>query len=126
MKKTVFLLEDDDPVAFLTETLMRHYGASVDIIRARTISEALSLFFEKGMNYDVAFLDYSLPDGLGTTLMETLRKKAPQCRIIVYSSHIDVDADTTRIIRRQNPDVMLSKPFKNEIFEQMLRNVGLI
>lgn len=124
--KTIFLLEDDPGVAELTQTLMKVYGVVAEVLHAKSISEALSLFLDKGCTFDAAFLDYSLPDGLGTTLMETLRKRAPQCKIIVYSSYIEVDPDVTRIIRRQAPDQMLTKPFENEAFRKVLQDVELI
>lgn len=125
--KKIFFLEDDNEVASVTESVMRHIGVTAEIIRAKSIQEALQVFEEcPPSNFDAAILDYELPDGFGTELMETLRRMAPQCKIVVYSACIDADPDVSRIIKRQNPDVMLPKPFTIQIFSQSLHEAGLL
>ena len=126
--KKVFLLEDDDAVAEVTIALMKHFGVSAEFTRAHDLGEAIRIIAELGrqFQFDAAFLDYQLPDGYGTTLMEAMRRFYPQCRICVYSSLIGIDPDATRIIRRYGPDVTLCKPFKNEVFQDTLRKLELI
>lgn len=126
--KRIFFLEDDDDMANVTEMVMRHLGVTAEMVRAKSIQEALEILGKNAptLNFNVAILDYELPDGFGTELMETFRRMAPQCKIFVYSSHIDIDPDVTRLIRRQNPDVMLPKPFNVKFFSQALRDAGLL
>ena len=126
--KKVFFLEDDDTVAEVTIRLMEASGVQADFTRARDLGEAIRIIAEcgRGFQFDVAFLDYQLPDGYGTTLMEAMRKFYPVCRICVYSALIDVDPDATRIIRRYAPDVTLAKPFSKENLKQELLDLGLL
>ena len=126
--KKVFFLEDDDAVAEVTIALMKRFGVSAEFTRAHDLGEAIRVIAELGrqFQFDAAFLDYRLPDGYGTTLMEAIRRFYPQCRICVYSSLIDIDPDATRIIRRYEPNIMLSKPFKNEVLKDALRQLELI
>jgi len=127
MKKKILLLENDDATADAITELLQTFGCYAECIRARTVNETVRIIRELGRPsaLDVVLLSYQLPDGFGTELMETFRKVYSQCRVIVISDLMD-DPDATRIIKRQAPDFMLSKPFTVDSFQQMLRSIGLI
>ncbi len=124
MKKLLFL-EDDNDVAETVLKILRHSAVAVEVRRARTVNEGIHALLADNFNFDAALLDYSLPDGFGTTLMETLRRKMPRCKVIVYSSHIGTGDDSEGLIRRQAPDFMLSKPFDISEFRKIFADVGL-
>ena len=125
--KNVFLLEDSDAMAAAVTHLLEHWSVSAAIIRAKRIDEAIQICSERRpLDFDLAILDYELPDGFGTTLMETIRRLVPDCRILVYSAALDVDPDVNRIILRQRPNFTLRKPFALGAFRQILIDTGLL
>ncbi|MEK7169895.1 MAG: response regulator [Patescibacteria group bacterium] len=128
MKKTVLFLDDEEVVAEITIKLMRALGVDADFTVAHSLGEAIRIIAERGkqFQFNVAVLDYQLPDGYGTTLMESIRRFYPNCRVCVYSALIDADPEATRIIRRYAPEVMLPKPFKIEILGEALQKLDLL
>lgn len=126
--KKIFFLEDEDAVADITIRLMESWGVKADFVRSSNLGEAVRVIAEqpRPLHFDAAFLDYQLPDGFGTSLMEVFRRVCPTCKVFVYSSLIDMDPDATRIIRRYAPDFMLAKPFNHDAFQQNLHEAGLL
>lgn len=126
--KKIFFLEDEDAVAEVTIQLMESWGVKADFVRSSNLGEAVRMIAEqpRPLHFDAAFLDYQLPDGYGTSLMEVFRRMCPTCKVFVYSSLIDMDPDATRIIRRYAPNFMLTKPYNCSIFQQNLRDAGLL
>ena len=113
-------------VAEITIKLMR--GMLTLTLRSPTVSgrQSDNRGAGKQFQFNVAVLDYQLPDGYGTTLMESIRRFYPNCRVCVYSALIDADPEATRIIRRYAPEVMLPKPFKIEILGEALQKLDLL
>lgn len=123
--KKIFLLEDNDDVAALVITLCKHLNSDTEIVRTSTVQEGVNVL-SKDQNFALAILDYELPDGYGTELVETIRRRAPQCKIVVASGNIPHDQDAVRLITRQQPDKMLAKPLNMNEFAQTLREFGII
>lgn len=58
-------------------------SAELDIVgQAATVAEGMALVDQRP---DLALLDLGLPDGNGIELIESIRSKSPQCRILVFT-----------------------------------------
>ncbi|MCL5022745.1 MAG: response regulator [Nitrospirae bacterium] len=82
-KKTILLVEDDDVVReMIGGALERGYN----VLEASKCSEALE---KLGTNYDLALIDYVLPDGNGFDVLKRIREVDPGLPVIfitVYST----------------------------------------
>lgn len=123
--KKIFLLEDNDDVAHLIVNLCTHFKSDAKIVRTSTVQEGVDIL-STNQEFALAILDYELPDGYGTELVETIRRRVPQCKIVVASGNIPHDQDAVRLITRQKPDKMLGKPLNMNEFAQTLREFGII
>lgn len=88
----VLLVEDDDGDAFLVEELLAEAGAPLDLVRARSVREALALV----PTVSCVLLDLGLPDTAGLSGLRALREVAPTTAVIVLTGlveeHRGVDA----------------------------------
>ena len=57
----------------------------VAVTKAGKISEALALLRDNC--FDIALVDYRLPDGFGDTVIMALGERTPQCATVLISSH---------------------------------------
>lgn len=80
-------------------------GYQVDI--ALTARDAADAFVRT--NYNVAVIDYSLPDGKGDRLLTYFRKAGPDCICIMMTT--DSEAQTALSWIRQGATIYLRKPF---------------
>ncbi|WP_066969877.1 ATP-binding protein [Rhizorhabdus dicambivorans] len=86
----VLLVEDNEEVGNLAETLLGELGHAV--LRARSGSEALDIA-DKGTAFDLVFSDVAMPGMDGLELAGALKQRRPSLPIILttgYSEHISV------------------------------------
>jgi len=62
-----------------------------------------------GRRYDVAFIDYRLPDVDGLTLFQSIRQKSPQMMTCMITAYANIE--TAIFATRQGIDIFLPKPF---------------
>ncbi len=72
-------------------------------------------------DYDVAFVDLRLPDGLGTELLERLGERAPQTAIIMMTAYAGLESAVESL--RHGAVDYLEKPFS---FEQALHRLDRV
>jgi CheY-like chemotaxis protein len=75
------------------------------VTHAATVAEALELLVPPP---DWVIMDMHLPDGLGLTILETIRRAGLPTRIIVSSS--SKDAALMDAVAAHQPDLILAKP----------------
>jgi len=78
----VLVVEDSRTLAGMLRTAFNGHGYQADT--ASTVAEALAAF--RGAPYDVAVLDYHLPDGLGDTLLDDFRTLRPTCVCLMMTT----------------------------------------
>jgi DNA-binding NtrC family response regulator/signal transduction histidine kinase len=103
------LIVDDNPV--LVEALkevFQNQGYLADT--ALTCGAATELI--KNTAYNVAVLDYQLPDGCGDALLDTIRMHQPDCVSLMMTGN----ADPNRVLdwMKRGAAAYLRKPFKTE------------
>ncbi|MCW5732248.1 MAG: response regulator [Alphaproteobacteria bacterium] len=84
----VLLVEDNEADARLTQELLREVqGFDFDLRRAGRLSEAMDLI--RAEAFDVALLDFALPDGMGVPLVAEMHAGAPNLPILILTGNDD-------------------------------------
>lgn len=101
----IFLVDDEDILAWSLETELRALGA--DVLRAASVRQALERF--PGFSADLAITDIRLPDGNGLELLKKWRMDHPELPIILITAHGAIDSAITAL--RLGAFDYLQKPF---------------
>ena len=80
----ILLVEDNEAVGNLAETLLGELGHAV--VRARSGPEALSLA-DRGAEFDIVFSDVVMPGMTGVELADKLKQRRPQLPIILTTGY---------------------------------------
>jgi CheY-like chemotaxis protein len=104
---TVLLIEDDEMVMDVSQTLLERMG--YEVISASTGKEAL----EKNRHYkgqvDLALLDIKLPDMKAINIYTKLKSARPELKVIVYSGFSQ--EGSARELIDAGADAFIQKPF---------------
>jgi serine phosphatase RsbU (regulator of sigma subunit) len=84
----LLLVEDDEGDAFLVSELLREEEAPFDLLRVRTLAEALALLDAEPV--DCVLLDLGLPDASGLGALQRLREAVPDVAHLVLTGDRDV------------------------------------
>lgn len=101
----IFLVDDEDILAWSLETELRALGA--DVMRAASVRQALERF--PGFGADLAITDIRLPDGNGLELLKKWRLDHPELPVILITAHGAIDSAITAL--RLGAFDYLQKPF---------------
>ena len=104
----VFLVDDEDILAWSLETELRALGA--EVMRAGSIRQALERF--PGFGADLAITDVRLPDGNGLDLLKKWRKDNSEVPVILITAHGAIDSAITAL--RLGAFDYLEKPFNTK------------
>lgn len=101
----IFLVDDEDTIAWAIEQELRSLGAEVR--RAASVKQALELF--PSFHADLVISDLNLPDGHGLELLKRWRKEEPTMPVILITAHSAIDSAITAL--RLGAFDYLQKPF---------------
>ena len=87
MSKKVFLLEDDEDTCSLISAILENYGYEPQV--AFSIKEGKSIL-QDNAEFDLFFLDYSLPDGKSFELLEN-ELICERSKVILCSAYLSKD-----------------------------------
>lgn len=88
----VLLVEDGRSDALLViELLDDVYGDDYTLVQATSCKQALDLI--RAQDFDVALIDYCLPDGFGVDLIEVACREAPGLATILFIGHLEESVD---------------------------------
>src|SRR4051794_5710750 len=82
----VLLVEDDEGDAFLVRELLIDAGSRVELLRARSVSEASAVL---SGHVDCVLLDLGLPDATGLDALTTVLELAPSIAVLVLTGLSD-------------------------------------
>src|SRR6188472_125229 len=82
----VLLVEDDEGDAFLVRELLIDAGSQVELLRARSVSEASAVL---PGNVDCVLLDLGLPDATGLDALTAVLELAPSIAVLVLTGLSD-------------------------------------
>ena len=109
IKTPKVLVVDDEPVVVnsVRKILMRR-GFLVEA--AYNFNAALAQVLSQ--DYDLVFLDMKMPDGNGLDLLQRIKEKRPEQRVIIVTGYASIDS-AVEAIRKGASDYM-PKPFTPE------------
>ncbi len=84
----LLLVEDDEGDAFLVTELLREEDAPFDVLRVRSVAEALELLEQEPV--DCVLLDLGLPDASGLAALQRIREAEPNVAHLVLTGDRDV------------------------------------
>lgn len=109
-ERIVLLVEDEDQVRVMSETMLVRLGFAT--YSAADGTEALTLFRRHHTEIDVVICDLSMPQMDGWATMEALRAIDPQIPFVMVSGY-----DEARVMqegRGASPQAFVQKPFRKE------------
>ena len=112
----VLVVEDDDALREITETLVRSFG--YEALSAASSGEAVELFQRRGGEIDLLLADVVMPDLDGTRLARLLRERRPQLAVLFVSGYPDALA-----VRGLPSEALLLKPFTSSALAARLRRL---
>jgi two-component system, OmpR family, phosphate regulon sensor histidine kinase PhoR len=105
MTARILVVDDEPGIRSGVCEILSLEGYSVDSADCgRAAQELVS-----GNSYDVALIDYRLPDIDGLTLLQSIRQKLPQVMTCMITAYANIE--TAIFATRQGIDIFLPKPF---------------
>ena len=115
-KETVFLIDDDDMIADVSELILKNSG--YDVVIAKSGKEAIEVYKENHSGIDMVILDMILPDMGGGDTYDRLKEINPGIKVLLASGY-DIDSQASDIMER-GCDGFIQKPFNmNELLEKI-------
>jgi len=111
MPSRILTVDDENTITIALELLLSDNGYEVS--SASNAAEAEALLGRRW--FDLVFLDLRLPDGDGITLLEHIKRTAPETEVVLMTAHGSLEV-TIEAIKR-GAFYYLEKPFT---FEQIL------
>jgi two-component system, cell cycle sensor histidine kinase and response regulator CckA len=118
-RKTIFVVEDEDPLRELLVRTLRDTGYRV--ISASDGVEALKVFGEARDRVDLVVLDLGLPKLSGYDVLKRIRELNPDLSIIVASGFSDPDLKES--LDRTGVNYFLQKPYKRSTILNVIRTL---
>jgi signal transduction histidine kinase len=118
-KETLLLVEDEAPVRESVRRLLEWHGYTV--LEARNGAEALQIYLGNEQAIDLVLTDLIMPEMGGRELVERLRARHPELRVLFMSGYADKLMTSNRAVRMGT--AYLEKPFTAELLMQRLREV---
>ena len=116
----VLVVEDDDQVRGLVQTLLSNEGYR--LIVARTGTEALRLIDSENCEVQLLLSDMLLPGVSGYELAVKLRERNPRLKVILMTGYVEGEI-VQNCIEELNA-IFVDKPFKPAELRQVVRDVA--
>lgn len=111
------IVEDDDLMADLMETVVAGLQPGMRVVKAATLSEAVQRWQQDAPNLLV--IDWNLPDGDGLQLVRAVRARDPDVPIVMITGRADRQSILTAAHYHING--YITKPFKVEMLHSRLQ-----
>lgn len=116
----VLVVEDDDQVRGLVQTLLSNEGYR--LLAARSGTEALQMIESQECDIQLLLSDMLLPGVSGYDLAVKLRERNPQLKVILMTGYVEGEI-VQRCIEELNA-TFLDKPFKPGELRQIVRETA--
>ncbi len=114
----VFVVEDEKEIRDMIRITLRRRG--FDVVDASNLTEAMKLYERIKDEIGLVILDVVLPDGMGTALLNQIRKeKGETLRVIVVSGYPKEFSEIRKIMKYGRIEY-LPKPFKPQTLLNMV------
>ncbi|MGK7919159.1 MAG: response regulator [Trichodesmium sp.] len=120
--KKILVVDDNQTNCEILESQLQSWGLETNIISSSV--QALELF-KTGEIFDLAILDFKMPDMNGLKLAQEIRETAngKNLPLIMFSS---VDLLEAKLLKELNIDALLNKPVKKAELYQAITNALII
>jgi signal transduction histidine kinase len=108
---SILIVDDEYGVRSGIRTILEMEG--YEVAEAGDGAEALAALGER--DYDVALLDYRLPDTDGLSLLQTMKQRGCEAMVCMITAYANID--TAIAATRQGVDFFLPKPFSPDDLE---------
>lgn len=116
MSANILVIDDEESLRFTFERFLSVAGHRV--VTAGTCGEARARIDQGG--FDLIFTDVSLPDGSGIDLLGEIRRRCPDCPVVVITAYPSVEA--ARESFRMGAFDYIAKPVRQR---ELTRSVSL-
>jgi CheY-like chemotaxis protein len=118
MKKTLFVIEDDNHVCLMMKNYFEYLG--YDVVTASNGMEGLKML--KSGRYDLVITDIVMPYVSGLGIISLIKEKSPDLPVIAITAYGE---NPEKLAAEKQADVVLRKPFDmaklKEHVEKLLR-----
>lgn len=104
MKKTLFIIEDDNHVLSMMKNYFEYLG--YDTVTASDGMEGLKML--KSENYDLVITDIVMPYVSGLGIISLIKERSPDVPVIAITAYGE---NPERLAAEKQADVVLRKPF---------------
>ncbi len=105
---SALIIEDSPTLSHLLQNAFVSEGYRADV--AHSLQEVADIY--TGVPYDVAIIDYHLPDGLGDTLLERFHTERPDCACIMMTGDLEPELSVNWM--KRGAAAYVHKPFNSE------------
>ena len=116
---TVLLVDDEAMVREVAREMLRAIGLTV--VTAADGLEALSIFRDRGDEFDLVVLDMNMPKMSGDEVFREIRDLRADTRVVISSGYSE--ADTVRAFRDDAPAGFLEKPYEFSALREKLHGL---
>ncbi len=106
--ETVLIVDDEEAVCETTKRMLKRFGYEVLVVHNG--KEAIELCELGQAEIDLLFVDVGLPDMNGYDLVEQLKRKTPDMKVLVMSGYLQKTANNKNVVNHNYP--FIQKPFK--------------
>ena len=114
---SILIVDDEYGVRSGIRTILEMEG--YEVAEAADGAAALAALDER--DYDVALLDYRLPDTDGLSLLQTMKKRGCDAMVCMITAYANID--TAIAATRQGVDFFLPKPFSPDDLEGVIETL---
>lgn len=115
----ILYVDNEESLAVLGKKILEPYGYTVTCC-SRGL-DALALFALDPSFYDLLITDYSMPQIMGTRLIEEVRRICPEIPVILISGHVNGIAVEYR--QEARIEAILEKPLDTEILARTVQHI---
>ncbi|WP_088329593.1 response regulator [Lacimicrobium sp. SS2-24] len=115
----VMILEDDELIAELLESLVSGLHVEMDVLKAETLSQAVQLWQKHSP--DCLLCDWNLPDGHGLDLVKQIRSTQNDIKVIMITARADKESVVQAARCKVNG--FITKPFDIEEVHKRLKTL---
>lgn len=116
-KKCKVLVVEDDPInQFMMKTFLEEYNCEIGI--AKNGQEAITMYQD---NYDLVFMDYDLPDMLGSHVCKTIYKIRTRNKPVVIALTSQNDKQIKEECFNSGMSDFITKPINSKLLGAVLK-----
>ena len=116
-KSKILIVDDELDICILLSGILKSFGYETQ--HALGVADGYLMYLTE--HHPIAFIDLTMPDGSGFTLVNKIKNIHPETRIVIISAH-DSDNDR-RLATEQGASYFIGKPLSRQLVLDALKAV---